>query len=237
MEQGLLLVVAFIIILLGAELFTNGIEWVGHHLDLAEGAVGSVLAAVGTALPETMIPLVAILLGGHAADASETADGIGVGAILGAPFMLSTLAMFVTGTAVVIRGRKRPDGDLMPVNPRVIGKDVTWFFGAYALAVGAAFLPSDAGILRLGVAVILLVLYGLYVKAHFAAESEGGGERPGAAEAAPPRPHPPSGLAREAAPAHRVGAGDRGAWRSSSVAPWCSSRPWSRSPAAWAWHR
>ena len=68
MEQSLLLAVAFVIILLGAELFTNGIEWVGHHLDLAEGAVGSVLAAVGTALPETMIPLVAILLGGHAAD-------------------------------------------------------------------------------------------------------------------------------------------------------------------------
>jgi hypothetical protein len=66
MEQGILLVVAFIIILLGAELFTNGIEWVGHHLDLAEGAVGSVLAAVGTALPETMSPLVDILLGSHA---------------------------------------------------------------------------------------------------------------------------------------------------------------------------
>lgn len=176
MEQGILLVVAFIVILLGAELFTNGIEWVGHHLDLAEGAVGSVLAAVGTALPETMIPLVAILLGGHAADATDTADGIGVGAILGAPFMLSTLAMFVTGTAVVLRGRGRPQGDLMPVNPRVIGKDVAWFLGAYALAVGAAFLPSDAGVLRLAVALVLLGLYALYVRAHFSAESEGGGE-------------------------------------------------------------
>ena len=47
----LILIVAFLIILLGAELFTNGIEWFGRKLELAEGAVGSVLAAVGTRSP------------------------------------------------------------------------------------------------------------------------------------------------------------------------------------------
>ena len=36
----ILLAIAFVIILLGAELFTNGIEWFGHKLKLAEGAVG-----------------------------------------------------------------------------------------------------------------------------------------------------------------------------------------------------
>ena len=66
METLVLLLVSFVVILVGAELFTNGIEWFGHKLDLAEGAVGSVLAAVGTALPETMIPLVAILFAGGA---------------------------------------------------------------------------------------------------------------------------------------------------------------------------
>ena len=59
-----ILAVAFVVILIGAELFTNGIEWFGRKLELAEGAVGSVLAAVGTALPETMIPIIAILFGG-----------------------------------------------------------------------------------------------------------------------------------------------------------------------------
>ena len=58
------MLVALAVILVAAELFTNGIEWFGHKLNLAEGAVGSVLAAVGTALPETMIPLVAILFAG-----------------------------------------------------------------------------------------------------------------------------------------------------------------------------
>ena len=93
----LVLAIAFLVILLGAELFTNGIEWFGRKLELAEGAVGSVLAAVGTALPETMIPIIAILFGGG----GDASHAVGVGAILGAPFMLSTLAMFVTGVGVI----------------------------------------------------------------------------------------------------------------------------------------
>src|SRR3954454_7847422 len=105
-----LLVIAFVVILLGAELFTNGIEWFGKKLELAEGAVGSVLAAVGTALPETMIPIIAILFSGGA-----SANEVGVGAILGAPFMLSTLAMFVTGAAVIVVARRRRPSDEMPV--------------------------------------------------------------------------------------------------------------------------
>ena len=90
------LIIALLIILLGAELFTNGIEWFGRKLELAEGAVGSVLAAVGTALPETLIPIIAILFATGA-----SSHEVGVGAILGAPFMLATLAMFVTGIAVL----------------------------------------------------------------------------------------------------------------------------------------
>src|SRR5438034_1359613 len=79
------LAVSLVLILLAAELFTNGIEWVGETLGLSEGAVGSVLAAVGTALPETLLPLVAIAIG------HPQGEEIGIGAILGAPFMLSTL--------------------------------------------------------------------------------------------------------------------------------------------------
>ena len=45
-----ILIGALFIILLGAELFTS-IEWFGRKLQLAEGAVGSVLAAVGRPCP------------------------------------------------------------------------------------------------------------------------------------------------------------------------------------------
>ncbi|MFL5725011.1 MAG: sodium:calcium antiporter [Chloroflexota bacterium] len=164
----LILVVAFVIILLGAELFTNGIEWFGRKLNLAEGAVGSVLAAVGTALPETMIPIIAILGGGG----SEESHGVGVGAILGAPFMLSTLAMFVTGVAVLYQAKRRPAGDVMPVDTEVLSHDIRYFGIAYAIAIGAAFLPLEPVWLKWIVALVLIGIYAWYVKAHFEADPD-----------------------------------------------------------------
>jgi cation:H+ antiporter len=163
----LVLVGAFLLILLGAELFTNGIEWFGRKLELAEGAVGSVLAAVGTALPETMIPIIAILFASGAAS-----HKVGVGAILGAPFMLSTLAMFVTGVAVLWAARGRPSGDTMRVDTGVLAHDMRYFAIAYAIAIGAAFLPVEPVWLKWIVAVVLLGIYAWYVKGHFEADPD-----------------------------------------------------------------
>ncbi len=159
------LVLAFLTILAGAELFTNGIEWFGRKLQLAEGAVGSVLAAVGTALPETMIPIIAILFA-----TGEHASAVGIGAILGAPFMLSTLAMFVTGVAVLVAGRKRTTADSMLVDTGVLAHDMRYFGIAYALAIGAAFLPLEPVWLKWIVAVVLIGIYAWYVKGHFEAD-------------------------------------------------------------------
>jgi cation:H+ antiporter len=164
----LILAGAFVIILSGAELFTNGIEWLGRKLNLAEGAVGSVLAAVGTALPETMIPIIAIVTGGGSAASHD----VGVGAILGAPFMLSTLAMFVTGVAVLAVARRRAAGDVMPVDTRVLAHDMRYFAIAYAIAIGAAFLPAEPPWLKWIVAVVLVAIYAWYVKGHFEADPD-----------------------------------------------------------------
>jgi cation:H+ antiporter len=163
----LILIAAFVIILMGAELFTNGIEWFGRKLELAEGAVGSVLAAVGTALPETMIPIIAILFATGA-----SAHEVGVGAILGAPFMLATLAMFVTGVAVLYAARHRTTGDTMKVDTGVLSHDMRYFAIAYALAIGAAFLPVEPVQLKWIVAVVLIGIYAWYVKGHFEADPE-----------------------------------------------------------------
>jgi cation:H+ antiporter len=164
----LILLVAFVIILAGAELFTNGIEWFGHKLGLAEGAVGSVLAAVGTALPETMIPIVAIIFGGQAHSAE-----IGVGAILGAPFMLATLAMFVTGVAVMTQRGGRPTGDTMVVDPAVLGADMRTFAIAYGIAIAAALvLPAEPVWPKWLVSLALLLVYAWYVKGHFEADPD-----------------------------------------------------------------
>ena len=166
----LLLVVALFVILAGAELFTNGIEWFGRKLQLAEGAVGSVLAAVGTALPETMIPIIAIGFGGQ----GQRTDEVGVGAILGAPFMLSTLAMFVTGAGVLYAARYRAARDVMPVDTAVLAHDVRYFVVGYGVAVLAAFLPTEPVFVKWIVAAFLLGMYAWYVRGHLVAETAAG---------------------------------------------------------------
>ncbi len=164
----LVFAVALAVILIGAELFTNGIEWFGHRLNLGEGAVGSVLAAVATALPETLIPVIAIvgpILTGR--PSTEATEEVGVGAILGAPFTLATLAMFITGLAVLILARRSGRSTDMSVNVDVMRQDVVFFLVAYGIAIGAAFLPEAwrwADYLVVGV---LTVIYIFYVRAHF----------------------------------------------------------------------
>src|SRR3954447_6743165 len=106
-----------VVILLGCDIFTNSIEWLGKKLDLNEGILGSVFAAVGTALPETLIPIVAVLFG--ASGASSHANDVGLGAIVGAPFMLATVAMLVTGTAIFIFSLDGRRTDVVRVNSRI----------------------------------------------------------------------------------------------------------------------
>lgn len=171
MIDVIFLVASLVTILLAAELFTNGIEWFGHRLNLAEGAVGSILAAVATAMPETLIPVIAILGPVLSGIPNPAAEEVGVGAILGAPFMLATLAMFVTGTAVLIFARGGRRSSDMSINVRVVGRDVIFFLIAYGLAIAAAFLPPDLDIAKYVVAAALVVAYAVYVRAHFTDEA------------------------------------------------------------------
>lgn len=164
----IVLVCSLAIILVGAELFTNGIEWVGHKLEFAEGAVGSVLAAVGTALPETLIPVVAILFpvtGGEG-------EHIGMGAILGAPFMLSTLAMFVTAIAVISFAAWRRRDRVLSVNSTVLGRDIRFFLAMYTVAILTGFVPAGFYWVKVIVAVGLVLTYGYYVRLHLIEEPE-----------------------------------------------------------------
>src|SRR3970040_411072 len=91
MSIGLLLIALFII-LFGAEAFTNALEHLGARLKISEGVTGSIFAAVGTALPETMVPVVDIL---SSASTQQVREEVGAGAVLGAPLMSSTLTMFL----------------------------------------------------------------------------------------------------------------------------------------------
>jgi cation:H+ antiporter len=164
-----LLLVALVIILISAEGFTNAVEWFGRRFELGEGAVGSVLAAVGTALPETLVPIIAILFSGKAAG-----DEIGIGAILGAPFMLSSLAMFVTGAAVYYfawRGRRPRE---VTINETVMRRDLLYFLIAYSVAMIAGLIPVMH--VKWVIAPCLLVAYAFYVYRTMQSEGDLGGE-------------------------------------------------------------
>ncbi|HTY91822.1 MAG TPA: sodium:calcium antiporter [Methanocella sp.] len=147
---------SFVVILGACEFFTNGVEWTGKRFNLSEGAVGSVLAAIGTALPETLIPLIAILMMG-----GEAGDEIGIGAILGAPFMLATLALFICGLSVLVFAKRRNTRTLH-VNGQLIRRDLTFFLLAYSLAAIAAFVPTEYGIFKTVLGFTLIPLYIVY---------------------------------------------------------------------------
>jgi cation:H+ antiporter len=153
----ILLIISLGLILLASFVFTNGVEILGARLNLHQGATGSILAAVGTALPETIIPIIAIIV--YRAD--PNAVQVGIGAIAGAPFMLGTLAFFVTGMAVVVYAAlgKRPR--LMQTDTRIIGRDLSFFLLLYGLAIGVAFAHSYP--LRIAVAIVLMLAYAWYV--------------------------------------------------------------------------
>jgi cation:H+ antiporter len=165
----LLLIVSLVVILAGCELFCNGVEWFGRKLNLGEGMVGSVLAAVGTALPETIIPLIAILARG-----GDAGHDIGIGAIMGAPFMLSTLALFVCGISIVCFTLTKKRTTKVRFNRTIMRRDLLYFLVAYSVAMLVGIF--DIGPFRYAVAVLLVVGYALYVRQTLKSEGDLEGE-------------------------------------------------------------
>src|SRR3984957_6926449 len=76
------------------EYFVNGVEWLGRKLGVGETATGTILAAFGTALPESAVTFVAVVFG----DGAQ--KDIGVGAALGGPMVLATVSYAVVGFAM-----------------------------------------------------------------------------------------------------------------------------------------
>ena len=165
-QDILMIALSLAIILLSCFLFTNGIEWFGKRLNLGEGVVGSVFAAIGTALPETIIPIIAIFFY-H----GQKAHDIGIGAIAGAPFMLASLAFFVTGFAVIIYTLFKKRTLKMSVDISVISRDLSFFIAIYGVAVLTTFLQNYKT-LKFVIAILLLLSYLLYLKKTFQDECE-----------------------------------------------------------------
>ncbi len=151
------LLLGLLMILLASEGFTNGIETFGKMFGLSQAVVGSLLAAIGTALPETILPIVAIFF-----YSGESAKDIGVGAILGAPFMLSTLAFFLVGLTVFVSFIKKKRGFVLNVETHTARRDLLFFLPMYSIAVLMSLLPVKSFSIPAAVALVCGYVYYAY---------------------------------------------------------------------------
>lgn len=156
----LLFFVSIAVTLGGCALFTNAIEWLGKRRGISEGAVGSIFAAIGTTLPETSIPIIAIFFG-----ESQEEIEVGLGAILGAPFMLSTLVLPILAVLLLLYARAGKRTARFQLNYKEIMTDLTFFMFGYLIALGCAFSPSR--LVHLVAAGLLICLYLYYMKVKF----------------------------------------------------------------------
>lgn len=152
MSQVLLFGGGLVLIVAASELFTNAVEWAGFRMKLASGATGSLLAALGTSLPETVVPVVA-LVGGKPSAAS-----VATGAVLGSAFLLLGVGTGLTGCAVLLRRSRRR---LKPAAAQV-RRDLGLFIGGFSVVLVAIVLPRPA---RVVAGIGLLLAYALYVRA------------------------------------------------------------------------
>jgi len=153
--NAVLLLVSFAVVLAGALFFTNAVEWIGHKLELGEGAVGSILAAVGTAMPETLIAIVALL------NATEGSEDVAIGAIVGAPFLLGTLAMGLVGLFAYLYRDRRAQGIRLAAHGPTLERDLLFFLAFFAAGGLLAWGPPTA--VRIPVGLAFLAAYVFYI--------------------------------------------------------------------------
>jgi len=105
------------------EFFVNGVEWLGRKLGVGETATGTILAAFGTALPESAVTFVAVVFGRDPAQ-----KDIGVGAALGGPLVLATISYAVVGFAMMwSRGRLGRTTHVIECDSKRLRRDQAWF--------------------------------------------------------------------------------------------------------------
>lgn len=160
------LVLMLVVILISAQVLTNALEYLGQKLNLSEGVTGSLFAAVATALPETSIPVIALLAGTQNQAVNEE---ISVGAILGAPLMLSTLSIFLMGCAVL---KARGFYGKIKTERNGLMRDLNFFLIAFLLAASAMYIPPHLFSIRILIGAILIGLYFVYILLTFRASKQ-----------------------------------------------------------------
>src|SRR5216684_5321075 len=125
-----LLLASAVVIYLACEYFVNGVEWVGRKISVGEQATGTILAAFGTALPESVVTFVAVVFG-------ETAEQreIGVGAALGGPLVLATIAYAFVGLTLILCRKRLPDTATTQLDFENLSRDQGWFLAIFVVKI------------------------------------------------------------------------------------------------------
>src|SRR5256885_5798943 len=149
-------------IYLSCEWFVNAVEWLGLRLRIGRLAVGTVLAAFGTALPESVVTFVAVVFG-----SGPEAKDIGVGAAMGGPLALATVAYGVTG--VTLLARRMPSRSLGDLGK--LARDQRWFLVIFVVKVGLGLV---AFAFKPWLGVLFFAAYVVYFWREVRAKDDGG---------------------------------------------------------------
>lgn len=115
------------------EYFVNAIEWFGHKAGVSQNAVGTVLAAFGTALPESVVTFVAVAFSNDPAT-----QNIGIGAALGGPLVLATVAYPIVGVMLLLT-RAQAANRPIDLNRRRLSRDQASFLAIFAVKIALGF--------------------------------------------------------------------------------------------------
>lgn len=158
----LALLACAIVIYLACEFFVNAVEWLGVRLKMGTIAIGTVLAAIGTALPESVVTLVAVTIGN-----SEDSKDIGVGAAMGGPLVLATIAYGVSG--YMLLSKKRGPHPLKNVDLSQLPKDQQWFLAIFLFKVALGLVAFS---FKPWLGLLFFAAYGAYFVKEMRADSE-----------------------------------------------------------------
>jgi cation:H+ antiporter len=151
---AILLLGSAAVIYLACEFFVNGVEWVGHRFAVGEQATGSILAAFGTALPESIVTFVAVVFGATAAEKQ-----IGIGAALGGPLVLSTIAYATVGLVLICCRMRLPKTAAIRGDFRNLSRDQGWFLAIFAAKIALGLVALA---LKPWLGVLFLAAYAAY---------------------------------------------------------------------------
>jgi cation:H+ antiporter len=146
-----LLIGCAVAIYLSCEWFVNAIEWFGRRLKVGTVAVGTVLAALGTALPESVVTFVAVVFG----ETPEQKD-IGVGAAMGGPLALATVAYGVIGWSLLAK-RKRAAEDWGDLGK--LANDQSWFVAVFVVKLALGLVAFS---IKPWLGILFFAVYGAY---------------------------------------------------------------------------